>query len=250
MLLELRIAACAAMLVIAAVIDLKKREIPDKIWVIFGSFGAILAIMEFTVNPDNRAGTLLNNISLYSLGIAIIAPIAYAIYKTGLFGGADSKALIAIAVLIPTYDYMLFKIHGFPVLTVLTNALIISMSQVIINSVRNLVAIARGVPIFEGIDEGPARKALAFAMGYRSTAAVGYLFPMEGIDESGRRKFSFNPARYDDFVGESEDKGTVLGREVWVTQALPFIVYIAIGFALTLTLGDIFGIVIQGFVQK
>lgn len=245
MLIELRIAACAAMLVIAAIIDIKKREIPDKIWVGFGSFGALLAVLEFTVNPDGLAGTLADNVFLYMLGIAIIAPIAYAIYKTGLFGGADSKALIAIAVLLPTYDFMLYKIHGFTVLTVLTNALIISMSQVIINSVRNSIAVARGVRIFEGMDEGPARKALAFAMGYRSTSAVGYLFPMEGIDESGKRKFAFNPARYDEFVQEPDDASTMPAKGIWVTQALPFIVYIAIGFAVTLTIGDIFGLVIR-----
>jgi len=247
MLIELRIVACAVMLAIAAIIDFKKREIPDKIWIGFGSFGTLLAVIEFGLNPEGTTGSIRNSVFLYILGIGIITPIAYAVYKTGLFGGADSKALIAIAVILPTYDFMLYKIHGFTVLTVLTNALIISMSQVIINSTRNLIAMARGVPIFEGIDEGAARKALAFAMGYRSTSAVGYLFPMEGIDESGKRKFSFNPARYDEFVEESQSESQIVVSErgIWVTQALPFIVYIAIGLAITLTIGDIFGFFLQ-----
>jgi archaeal preflagellin peptidase FlaK len=250
MLTELRITACIAMLALAAIIDVKKREIPDKIWLGFGAFGALLAILQFTSGPDDvlfGSPPSINALFPYLLGIGIMAPIGYAVYKTGLFGGADSKALVALAVLMPTYDGALFKIHGFTALTVLTNALIISMSQLVFNSARNLVAIAKGVPIFEGIEEGTARKALAFAMGYRSTSAQGYLFPMEGIDESGKRKFAFNPARYDEFVEEQEDQQTSQ-RPMWVTQALPFIVYIALGFGVALTIGDIFGAIIQNFI--
>ena len=260
MLIELRITACAVMLALAAIIDIKKREIPDKVWIGFGSFGVLLAILQFTSGPDDallgRAPVGVNTLFGYLLGIGIIAPIAYAIYKSGLFGGADSKALIAIAVLMPTYDGMLFKIHGFTALTVLTNALIISMSQLIFNSARNLIAMSRGVSIFEGIEEGRARKALAIVMGYRSASTQGYLFPMEGIDESGRRRFTFNPSKYDEFLGheeeerESEHEKLTFGRPTWVTQALPFIVYLAIGFGVMLILGDLLGAIINQFIAS
>jgi Flp pilus assembly protein protease CpaA len=170
MLIELRIATCAAMLVAAAIIDVRKREIPDKIWVGFGGFGALLAAIDFTGLAGNNPDGSSNQTALfgYLLGIGLITPIGYAIYKTGLFGGADSKALIAIAVILPPLSGIIpFQIHGFTALTVLTNALIISMSQLVVNAGRNLVALAKGMPIFEGIEEGTARKALAFAMGQR-----------------------------------------------------------------------------------
>ena len=256
MLDEIRIIACAAMLAIAAIIDIKSREIPDKIWVGFGAFGALLAILQFTSGPnDSILGSAHNSpqdLFTYLLGIAIVTPIGYVIYKTGLFGGADSKALIAIAVLMPTYDGMMFKLHGITALTILTNALIISMSQLFFNAARNAVAVAKGVKIFEGIEEGTARKVLAFAMGYRSSSAQGYLFPMEGIDEvTGKRKFSFNPTKFDEFVEESDSDAEEKAEKsngIWVTQALPFIVYIAIGFVIAITVGDLFGAVMQTIV--
>jgi len=259
MLIELRIAACAAMLVIAAVIDIKKREIPDKIWLGFGALGVALMIIEFALpslfiettqfkimpNGSAEETTIPPATKLfgYLLGIGIIVPIAYGIYKTSLFGGADSKALIAIAVLLPAYDGMMFKLHGFSAMTVLTNALIASMSYVIYNVLKNAVEIARGRRIFEGFEESRSRKALAFTMGFRSSSEKGYLFAMEGEDEAGKRKFVFNPAEYDDFVSVSGNKSLV-----WVTHAMPFIVYLAIGFGITIILGDLLAVIVRGII--
>ena len=259
MLIELRIAACAAMLIIAAIIDVKKREIPDKVWLGFGAFGVALIIIEFvlpslflettpfTIVPSGSTDVTntqsIAKLLSYLLGIGIIVPIAYGIYKTSLFGGADSKALIAIAVLLPAYDGMMFKLHGFTAMTVLTNALIVSMSYVVYNVLKNAVEIVRGRRIFEGFEESRSRKALAFTMGFRSSSGKGYLFAMEGIDESGKRKFVFNPAEYDDFVSMSGKKNLV-----WVTHAMPFIVYLAIGFGITIVLGDLLAVIIRGII--
>jgi archaeal preflagellin peptidase FlaK len=247
MLIELRLAACAAMLVVAAIIDIKKREIPDKIWLGFGSFGVVLATLEFS-NPLTSSSLLLN----YILGIGIVTPIAYSVYKTGLFGGADSKGLIVIAILSPWFnEWALYKLHGFTALTVLTNALLVSMSQLAFNTIRNLIALAQGRSIFEGIEEGTIRKVLALSTGYRTNSLSGYLFPMETIDKSGRRRFVFNPARYEEFVVEQDAHDPTITysknqeKGIWVTQALPFILYLAVGFALTVTVGDLLGAIIQ-----
>jgi archaeal preflagellin peptidase FlaK len=267
-LIELRIAACAAMLLIAAIIDIKKREVPDKIWVGFGAFGALLAALEFTgltngIFGNTSTTNASNQLVGYFLGIGLMAPIGYVIYKTGLFGGADSKALIAIAVLVPSFGGGIIStasyFHEFAAFTILTNALIISMVQLVFNSARNTIALTRGERIFEGIEESTPRKILAFVIGYRSKDAHGYLFPMEGIDELGKRMFSFNPAKYDEFIDDGEEDVVVAtevdgesGVEVkenndgiWVTQALPFIVYIAIGFVIAVTFGDLLGLVFR-----
>jgi len=255
MLIEVRIAICAAMLILAAMIDWKKREIPDKIWVGFGAVGVTLIVIEFvfpTLIPTNSLITSPSNslemdkapiskLFNYLLGIGIILPIAYGIYKTSLFGGADSKALIAIAVLLPAYDGMLFKLHDFVAMTVLTNALIISMSYVLYNIAKNSLEIARGKRIFEGFEESASRKALAFTMGHRSTSEKGYLFAMEGYDGSGKHKFVFNPAQYDDFVVPTEKKDPL-----WVTSAMPFIVFLAVGFGITIFLGDLLAVLMSG----
>jgi preflagellin peptidase FlaK len=256
------------MLAVSAFIDIKKREIPDKIWLGFGTLGIVLILGELgllgdsfqnMLNPINNAtatptSSLLSQGLGYIVGTAIITVIAYAIYKTGLFGGADSKALIVIAILVPSWysnSGMLFKLPGAIAFTVLTNAVLISLWQLAYNSVRNLSSIAKGISIFEGMEETGTRKALAFVMGYRSKSAKGYLFPMESVDESGKKRFRFNPFHYDEFVDEtdtiSSEKSS--NSNIWVTQAMPFLVYIGIGFGITLTLGDLLGVIIRSVIN-
>ena len=260
---EIRILACGAMLVLASAIDIKKREIPDKVWLGFGGFGILMAVLDvlngtlrlgIPFQPEGAGGS---NLTSYILSIGIIAPIAYAIYRTGLYGGADSKALIVIAILVPPFvigSLNVATIHGFSALTVLTNAVILSIAHIGYNILRNGLALAKGSRLFEGFEESPGRKALAFAIGYRTLAPRGYLYAMECLDQdSGKRKFRFSPAAYDDFVEEQHeetDQGTVPvernnGKGVWVTQALPFIVYIAAGFLATLFVGDFMALLFQ-----
>ncbi|MFQ5941304.1 MAG: prepilin peptidase [Nitrososphaerales archaeon] len=224
--LEIRLVACAVMLILASIIDLKKREISDKVWIGFGGFGLLLTAIEFSSDSID--------LIQYGIGIGITGPIAYVIYRTGLFGGADAKALVAIAVLLPFYD-MPLKIHGLIAFTVLTNATILTFTHVIHNIVRNAIDLARGRSIYEGFEESGARKLLAFMMGFRSNAPKGYLFAMES-SEAGRRRFRFHPAAYDEYVSPDT-------RNIWVTPALPFIVYMTFGFALMIILGDLLALV-------
>lgn len=233
MYLELRIATCACMLAIASILDLKSREIPDKVWVTFAGIGATIMILELIDNPrqaDNIAPFMIQ----YGLGIGLISGIGYATYKTGLFGGADPKALVAIAVILPSFDSA-FQLHELTALTVLSNALIISISGMLYNVVRNTISVTRGISIFEGVSENRIKKALAFTVGFYSQSSGRFLFAMEERDERGEKKFRFNPSSYDEFETD--------GRKKWVTQALPFILYIGIGFAVMLYVGDLLALV-------
>lgn len=238
MYLELRIAACACMLAIASILDLKNREIPDKVWAIFGGMGVFILILELgdSSSPLRQGGSVPSFMIQYTLGIALMSAIGYATYRTGLFGGADPKALVAIAVILPVFDSA-FKIHGFTALTVLSNALIISMSGMLYNVARNTISVTRGIPIFEGIAENRIKKALAFAVGFYSNSSGKFLFSMEEHDEEGHKKFRFNPSSYDEFETDT--------RKRWVTQALPFIFYIGTGFAVMLFVGDLFALLVS-----
>lgn len=233
MYLELRIVTCACMLAIASILDIKNREIPDKVWLAFGGIGLGITLLALA-DPlgqlviADKPGYLAH----YAIGVGLVSAIGYAVYKAGLFGGADPKALVAIALTLPTFDPV-YKLHDFPALTSLSNALVISLSGMLYNIARNSISAARGIPIYEGMAENGMRKILAFAVGFSSSNSSGkYLFAMEARDETGQRKFVFNPAQYDEFAQNS-------GKRMWMTQALPFIVYIAIGFATTLVVGDL-----------
>ena len=88
------------------------------------------------------------------------------------------------------------------------------------------------------------KRALAFAVGFPSSSPGRYVFAMEAVDDSGNRKFRFNPASYDDFAPSQQQKQQQEEnkRKTWVTPALPFIVYISVGFAITLVIGDLFAL--------
>lgn len=254
MYLELRVVTCACMLAIASILDIKSREIPDKVWLIFGGLGAMLTAFELLDTPASARTAFSIH---YAVGILVVSAIGYATYRAGLFGGADPKALVAIAIILPSYNAGLFAFHDFAAISIFSNALIASTTAMLYNIIRNSLAVARGVPIFEGMNsEGRMKRALAFAVGFPSSSPGRYMFAMEAVDDSGNRKFRFNPANYHDFAPDEElqqeqqrleekEEGKRRKTKTWVTPALPFIVYIAVGFAINLVVGDLFALLFK-----
>lgn len=227
--LEIRIAICLITLIIASVMDLKKREISDKVWIISGSLGIVLFIIDF------------NNLDLifYAIPLSITGIISYAIYRTGLFGGADAKALIVISLLLPSYD-MKSNFHEIVALTVFTNSIILTLVHVLHNILRNAIDLLRGKDIFKGFNEPLSRKILAFILGFRASRTNGYVFLME--EGNKKKRFRFHINAYDEFTDNA--------RDVWVTPGLPFIIYITIGFIIMLVYGDIIDSLLNSIVLK
>ncbi len=223
------------MLISASIMDFKKREVSDKIWVISGIAGLIIIITEFVNNYSIQ--TLQEYLIYHALSGGIITPLAYTVYRFGLFGGADAKALIMISLMLPFYDIK-YGIHSIPALAVLTNATILTTVYVLHNIARNSISLIKYKNIFKGFeDESTLRKVLAFMVGFLASKPNGYLFAIESI-ENGKRKFIFNPNSYDNYVNEDMNY-------VWVTPALPFIVYITLGLLITIYVGDILGYIIH-----
>ncbi|MEM2855728.1 MAG: A24 family peptidase C-terminal domain-containing protein [Candidatus Nitrosocaldaceae archaeon] len=225
--LEVRIAICLITLIVASIMDLKKREISDKVWIISSSFSLILFILEFK-NID---------IIAYIISLTITSSISYSIYKFGLFGGADAKALIVISSLLPYYDT---GIHNISALTVLTNSVILTVGNIIYNVIKNSIDIIKGRNIFQGFNEPLSRKIFAFMLGNRVYKVNGFAFLME--EKNGKeRRFRFHAHAYDEFAN---------ANDVWVTYAIPFIVYITIGFVIMILYGDIIWKIIEFVIYK
>jgi len=214
---QIRIILAITMLGIATASDIKKREINDIIWVVFGAIGAIL--IPFTGNLNDE---------LLKIGISmIVAPIAIIIWRFGLFGGADAFALIALAVLAPNMTLVGGTITPF---TVLTNAVLLSVVPMFINAVRNVILIARKIDIFEGFDETKRRKILAMFIGYRA-ANPKFGFSIER--KNGKHKklnLSFQHAEYAAFCEK---------KDTWITPGVPYMIFIFAGFVIQLIYGDI-----------
>nr|MBC8224406.1 hypothetical protein [Candidatus Bathyarchaeota archaeon] len=170
----------------------------------------------------------------------------------GLFGGADVLAFIALAVLHPTPPRGLEPFLGivsplFP-LTLFSNSAISGASFSLVLLVRNLASTLQGRNLFSGLeDESTWRKLVVMFTGIKmevgSVRGPPFQYPLEvpGTEEmQGRRLILMPDIQDDDSAVEVFTTLEASGvEEVWVSNTLPFLVYIAIGYVLALALGDI-----------
>ena len=224
----IRVVIALAMFASASYFDLKKRSVSDLLWVVFAAAGGIVYVFDF---PTFEQGILI------MISMAFTGAIAYGIYRFGLFGGADMLALITLSAILPLYDGTFLGIkaltfHPIAPFIVLTNAVIISVAQVVFNVLRNLAYNSRRPgKLFEGLEHEPTSyKILAMMMGHRSDNPQ-YAFPIERVVD-GKREFDFSlkPAETADYETR---------KDVWVTAGLPFLLFFAAGFVMMIFGGDL-----------
>ncbi len=213
----IRVVLALAMLGIACASDMKKREINDIIWIIFGAIAACLIPFSGDITEE-----------LLKIGIAmIVAPIVIIIWRFGLFGGADAFALIVLAALTPNFSLAHGTITPF---TALTNAVLLSIIPMLVNVIRNSILLARKQDIFEGFNETKKKKIIAMFVGYRA-ANPKFGFSIE--QKQGKYKklnLSLQHAEYAEFCTK---------KDTWITPGIPYMLFIAAGFVLQLVYGDV-----------
>ncbi len=213
----MRVVIAIAMLGLASVIDLKKREINDKFWI---GFSAVAVLLLFA-SPNFW-------IDLKTIGLSmIVAPIALALWRFGIFGGADAFCLIVLAGIAPMSSMTQSLISPF---TTLENASILTVIPLFVNLGRNIVSIIRGNDIFDGIDESHLKKILAMFVGYK-TKNPKHSFCIEQMI-NGKRHLDFSPKH-------AEKTSFCYETDVWVTPGLPYVLYITGGFIIQIMYGDL-----------
>jgi preflagellin peptidase FlaK len=221
----------------ASIFDIRRREVSDLLWIIFGVMAFASYLIEFAYG-----GTI--DLFAMTIPILITAAVSVVIYKCGIFGGADALGLLTLAFIMPTIDgellNMIFTlgwnaslVHPVLPLIVLSNAVILSLSQIGFNLVGNLIyALKNPGRLFEGLEhESIGRKILATAIGHRAISTPGYAFSIEQTIE-GRRQFTFA-------LGNVETADYEKRLNVWVTRGTPFLLFMAAGFICMLFVGDI-----------
>jgi len=218
----------------ASYTDIKTRRAANILWIIMGITGAILLIIQWiTLGFQNP---------YYLIFIPIMIGLMYAMFQLRLiFGGADAKALMALAILIPFQP----QIYSIPLWgqsimpgswTVFSNAVVVFLIIPISLLIYNLI-----------------KRDIVFPyclLGYKmdiETAKQNFIWPLERIDEQGKRRFSYMPKDFD--VDEElkifEQRGI---DRIWVTPKIPFMIPLLIGFILTFILGDILFTFMQWFI--
>ena len=213
----LRIILAIGMLGYASYTDVTKREISDYVWVIFGALAAVMLVFEPNITE-----------SIVNIGISlIVAPVAIIIWRIGLFGGADAFAIIVLAALVPQITLSEGTITPF---TVLTNAVLFSITPLFFNFFRNLIELSRKNNIFEGFNEPTRKRIMAMFLGYRAKNPK-YGFSIE--KKAGKHKklnLVLHHAEYAEYCTTPN---------TWITPGVPYLLFITAGFIIQLVYGDV-----------
>ena len=214
---HLRIILAFVMLGYASFTDITKREISDYVWIVFGAISVVLLIFE-----PNLIDSLTN------VGFAlIVAPVAIIIWRIGLFGGADAFAIIVLAALVPQISLSEGIVTPF---TVLTNAVLISITPLFLNFFRNLILIAKKNDIFEGFEEPIGKRIMAMFLGYRAKNPK-YGFSIEKkVGKQKKLNLVLHHAEYAEFCNTPN---------TWITPGIPYMLFIFAGFIFQVIYGDL-----------
>jgi len=242
--------------VYASVSDIKKREVSNKVWLIMAPLAFVLTIFQCIVFSPEL-------LQLYLLSFVITAVLSVALFYAGAFGGADAKALMCLALALPSYQNYLFQSNVpfvspiFPI-TVFGNGVLLAAFSVVYVALRNSVWRLRTErKLFEGFEnESSWRKFLAFFTGYKikvSDLEKGHMYPLEDIGtketgETERRLLVFpkdeNVKGIVERILKAEQEGQ-LSNEVWATPGLPLLVFLTAGLVVALVFGDIVWILLR-----
>jgi len=133
----------------AAYRDIRTRRIPNRLWPPLVAVGVLALGLDFAGGlPSGFEGNLA--LLRIAVSVGLVAPLGYVFFRVGGFGGADAKAVIALAVLFPLYPVYYLPFDALPMhaatlgvfsLTVLTNAVLAGALYPLALAARNL---ARG----------------------------------------------------------------------------------------------------------
>ncbi|MBS7614549.1 prepilin peptidase [Candidatus Bathyarchaeota archaeon] len=247
-------------LVLSSWQDMKKREVSNKMWAVYGPAGLVLLIMQLFFDSDSvREGDVV----LWLASIGLTAAVALVLFYTGFFGGADSKAFICLAITLPVYPsfalrHVTMYVFFFP-LAVLVNSVLGASLLTIVIVCYNLSQVLRNEKLFEGLENEPFwSKAIVFATGFKVRAekmkGSSFYFMLEQLSREENkgvvRRLKVTPRLDDDPQKEAQQKELLNGLhgKIWVTPGLPFLVFVTAGFIVALVAGDFTSWLIQRIV--
>ncbi|OYT52206.1 MAG: hypothetical protein B6U76_10110 [Desulfurococcales archaeon ex4484_217_2] len=229
---ELKIIVTLAFLTYTSILDIKYREVDLKVWFIFGVTASILTFLEIMV----YGFTIINLIRL-AVSVVLALSIGGLTYYLDLFGGADLFALIVLAIMHPWNPIKpLFKLKiELPfILTILINSLITYkvISKLSIPMKYKIAYMFLGFPTT--ID-----KYLKMKFSYPLT--IYEVSSNGGIKVKYRLTFSIEEEHYEhqEKLEKLVKKGLLKYDDiVWVTQGIPLLVFITLGYIISIIFGD------------
>lgn len=244
-----------AVLIYSSWRDYVCREVSNKVWVVYGPIALALTLTQIVLYEPSSLG-------YYGLSVGVTIAVAFLLFYTGGFGGADSKALMCIALALPFAPLPLVTpiLAGgispqsnfiYPI-TVFGNAVLFAALSGVYMLARNIVwHKKRKVAMFPGTLKGESvgKKMLVLITGYKmhidKVKAKWHIFPVEDVDDNHveNRKLVIVPRD----VGRekiverlsSAIEAKNIESYVWATPGLPMLIFFTLGLIAALFFGDI-----------
>ena len=240
-------------LLYASVVDIIKREVSDIPWIIMALEGLITTII-FLVYSENRKSEWIT--IAINLGLGII--IGLTLYYTGIMGGADAKALMALSINTAIYPFNFeltsYSVYSYlpPVFNTFFNWLLV---MIIIYPIPlliyNLILKIKGTNLFEEVHANIADKILMLISGFiipveKATKRVDVVYSEIYDDKNEKWKIKHFMAvqeieEEEEFKKQIEEKVEKTEKKrIWVKVLPPGILFLLIGYIINVLAGNVF----------
>jgi archaeal preflagellin peptidase FlaK len=237
------------------------REVSNKVWAIYAPIALALTLSELLLYEQD-------SLLWFGLSAGVTVAIALLLFYTGGFGGADSKALMCIALSLPFAPVVLFSptIQAaispqsnliFPIV-IFGNAVLFAAVSGVYMILRNIIwHKRRRLPMFTGSlgCESAGKKFLVLITGYKMNISTlkekWHIYPMEDVDDRyvENRKLVIVPRE------EGRDKiverlsnaidAEKIDTYVWATPGLPMLIFVTLGLIVALFGGDMVWLLVR-----
>ena len=251
-------------LIYASWSDYKTREVSNRVWIVYAPTALALSSVELLAYEPSK-------LPFFGLSFGVTAVIAILLFYSGAFGGADSKALMCLALALPFSVGTVFgplsplgesplAVFLFP-LAVFSNGVLFAAASGIYMLIYNAIWHSKNKRrFFEGTlaKQSIGKKILVLITGHKvplqKLKDTWHVYPMEDVTrENGesppKRSLLVIPrdegrpeviAR----LSEAVDAGEINGP-VWATPGLPMLIFITAGLIAALLFGDVVWILIS-----
>jgi preflagellin peptidase FlaK len=243
--------------------DYKTREVSNRVWAVYAPIAIVLSLSEILIYDQSK-------LLIFGVSVGFTVMLAFLLFYSGAFGGADSKALMCIAVSLPFAPVALFtplianslspvSQYIFP-LTIFSNGVLFAAASCVYMLLRNCVWHKKnGKEMFTGTlaHESAWKKILILITGYKVTIGKlkekWHVFPMEDVEPDGentlKRKLVVIPSEDGrDGIVERLSNAVQAGKidtYVWATPGLPMLIFITLGLIVALLCGDLVWLLVR-----
>jgi Flp pilus assembly protein protease CpaA len=254
----IQVAVVVLCLIFGSIMDLLKREVSDIPWIIMAGVGLITSIILiiFAGDPSYHLNQRQVGI-LFGVNVGVGIILGLLLYYTGIMGGADAKAIMALSFNTPVYLFnFAFLQQG--VYNIIPNVFNTFFNWLLVMVIfyplpllfYNLYLKIKGKKLFENTNANFASKILMMISGYLiPTVKAANRHDIVYSEEYDKKTNKWIIKHFmqvveveeeEEFKKEVEEDIKQTGREqIWVKVLPPGIVFLLIGYIVNLFIGNI-----------